>query len=216
MFQGLHIFLSPNFTLNDITKAQKIIIGFKGKFSIEYEKEVNCMITNRVGSKNYEKALRYEIPIVKLQWLIDCYKNKLLIPFENYFLQPFDGLNISCTQLLPDEREKIQRLVETNGGIYSANLLKDACTHLIAKEPSGEKYIYAKNWKTVHIVNIDWIEQCTNQKRKIAQIFLIIILLILFSTIFINVNDCKIFYINLRMVTRTKFYDTINFKNKKN
>ena len=76
--------------------------------------------------------------------------------------------------MLPDERQKIQQMIEDNGGIYSVHLDKDECTHLVAKESCGEKYIYAKNWNTVHIVTMEWIEQCTIQKSKMIMLISIL------------------------------------------
>lgn len=54
-------------------------------------------------------------------------------------------------------RKELEVLINANGGEYRGNLTKDV-THLIAKVPSGNKYLYAGQWG-VKIVAIEWLEQ---------------------------------------------------------
>lgn len=53
-------------------------------------------------------------------------------------------------------RRKLEDLINDNGGEYRGNLTKDI-THLIAKEPSGNKYNYAEQWN-IRTVSIEWMQ----------------------------------------------------------
>ncbi len=46
------------------------------------------------------------------------------------------------------------------------DLTKDLTTHLVAKEAVGEKYSHAKSWGNVHIVSLNWIEDCIKYRSK--------------------------------------------------
>lgn len=48
-------------------------------------------------------------------------------------------------------------MINDNGGEYRANLTKDV-THLIAKQPAGQKYKYAMTWE-IKTVAVEWLEQ---------------------------------------------------------
>ena len=54
-------------------------------------------------------------------------------------------------------RKELEVLINANGGEYRGNLTKDV-THLIAKVPSGNKYVYAGHWG-IKIVAMEWLEQ---------------------------------------------------------
>ena len=54
-------------------------------------------------------------------------------------------------------RQKLEDLINENGADYRGNLTRDI-THLIAKEPSGNKYTYARQW-AIKIVSIEWLQQ---------------------------------------------------------
>ena len=54
-------------------------------------------------------------------------------------------------------RKELEVLINANGGEYRGNLTKDV-THLIAKVPTGNKYVYAGHWG-VKIVATEWLEQ---------------------------------------------------------
>ncbi len=54
-------------------------------------------------------------------------------------------------------RKGMESTVNTSGGEYRANLTQDI-THLIAKEPFGNKYKYAMEWG-IKTVSIEWMEQ---------------------------------------------------------
>lgn len=50
----------------------------------------------------------------------------------------------------------LEDLINDNGGEYRGNLTRDI-THLIAKEPSGNKYYHAGQW-SIKTVSIEWMQ----------------------------------------------------------
>ena len=54
-------------------------------------------------------------------------------------------------------RKALEDHVCNNGGDYRGNLTKDV-THLIAKEPTGNKYKYAREWN-IKIIAVEWLFQ---------------------------------------------------------
>ena len=52
-------------------------------------------------------------------------------------------------------RRQLEDLINNNGGEYRGNLTRDI-THLIAREPSGNKFNYAGQWG-IKTVSIEWI-----------------------------------------------------------
>ncbi len=63
-----------------------------------------------------------------------------------------------CT-LIPcgsEERAQIEAIVTRFGGRYLPHLLLET-THLIALEPAGEKYAYARTW-SIPVVHRDWLD----------------------------------------------------------
>ena len=151
----------------EIHTASHVCGKLGGRLVDRIAENVTCLISRRVGSREYQFAVKHTIPVVSPDWLIDCYKQRTLgviIPFDNYLLQAFSGLTISCTQLSPEERQKVLKWVEANGGKCVFDLVRDSCTHLVAKEASGDKYKFAKSWGNVHIVDISWIRDCVHKQ----------------------------------------------------
>ena len=52
-------------------------------------------------------------------------------------------------------RRQLEDLINNNGGEYRGNLTRDI-THLIAREPSGNKFSYAGQWG-IKTVSIEWM-----------------------------------------------------------
>ncbi|KAI8099816.1 BRCT domain-containing protein [Halteromyces radiatus] len=52
----------------------------------EVNHETTHVIAQRPGTRNYDTAVRYSIPIVKPDWLIQCDKNKKIQPALPYYI----------------------------------------------------------------------------------------------------------------------------------
>ncbi|KAJ1421562.1 BRCT domain-containing protein [Ochromonadaceae sp. CCMP2298] len=150
--------------------TRKVIAVLGGQCSDRLTDSVNCCLVKRVGASGYNavrqcKAVQQLTP----QWLYDCYKKNVLLPFQAYHVKPFHGLVIVCSQVTKDERERAQSTIKEHGGTFGAGLEKDKCTHLVAATPDGQKYNYAKSWGNVQIVTLAWIDECVRQKREFHQ-----------------------------------------------
>ena len=55
---------------------------------------------------------------------------------------PFTGCTVTVTGLEERERRKVRELVERNGGVYSGELTKDVCTHLLVGSTTSMLYMY--------------------------------------------------------------------------
>jgi len=156
---------------SELNKAITIINDLGGKYCSDLSKSVSCLIVKKVGSKKHEKARELGIPEIELDWLYDCKSQNVKLSYNQYSHRAFIGCNISCTQLSPEERHRVKLLVEANGGIYSDHLQKaespppGATTHLVAMYQDGEKYRHAKQWDTIHIVTLAWIDECAAAKK---------------------------------------------------
>jgi len=157
---------------DELKKAINIINELGGKYCDNFSKSVSCLIVKKVGSKKHEKARELGIPEIELDWLYDCKSQNLKLSYNQYNHRAFLGCVISCTQLSPEERHRVKRIVEANGGLYSDHLKRDgpgAITHLVALYQDGEKYRYAKTWETIHIVTLAWIDDCSKESKWIPE-----------------------------------------------
>jgi len=68
------------------------------------------------------------------------------------------------------DRHEIGRLVEMNGGIFSGQMNRSSCTHLITANNSGEKFRRAKKWKNIYIVNFEWLKKSVEQVRDLLRL----------------------------------------------
>ena len=152
---------------------RQVIAELGGEFTTAMAKgETSCLLVRKVGSEKHRKALDWNVPTVEVQWLKDCKNSNKALPFDNYLVRPFLGLNVSCTGYEAEERFLIQKTVEENGGAFSATMVKDKCTHLVAEavgEGAGNKYTVAKSWGNVHIVTKKWVEDCHEAKRYLQE-----------------------------------------------
>ncbi|KAG8198438.1 hypothetical protein JTE90_022176 [Oedothorax gibbosus] len=134
-----------------------------GLFSKDFTKSVSHLVVGEVGSKKYQVAANYKLPIMTPSWIEDVWKNgqyKLIhatdSSFDKHKCPVFKGLVITVSQLSTSERADVQATIEENGGSYLAPLKARETTHLVLSDPSGDKYRYAKNWK-IFCVNLNWV-----------------------------------------------------------
>lgn len=110
--------------------------------------------------------------IVSYEWLIRCIETEKLLDCTAYphfsalpekvpYLSMM-GLSISITGFLGDQRHDLISLIRTLGCRYNDKFSRKE-THLLCKEPSGEKYKRAVEIGTAHIVSIEWIFACATQ-----------------------------------------------------
>jgi hypothetical protein len=113
-------------------------------------------------------SLKRRINVVDPQWIFDCQTQGQILDAEPYMIKCFSGLVITVTQLTPEARVAIKRMVESNGGRFSADLVRGLSTHLVALERDGPKYDMSVEWG-IHVCSADWIEQCVEKGYRLAE-----------------------------------------------
>ena len=101
-------------------------------------------------------------------YLTRCYKSATLhTPTPDDSQRLLTGLRLCVTGIEAAERNAIMRLIQAEGGEYSANLTK-ACTHLIAQKAEGPKYMAAETWK-LKIVSKAWLLTAVKERRVVDE-----------------------------------------------
>lgn len=152
------------------TKAKEVVARFGGKCADKFSSAVTCGVVERVGATGFKELITSKVHVVSMRWLLDCASCRALAPTEaaQYKVPPFLGLVIVCTQVSIDERDRVRELVIKNGGTFSERFVGGQCTHLIAKTPTGDKFLAAKKSGNVNIVTNGWVEECAKQKGNYA------------------------------------------------
>lgn len=127
------------------------------------------MIIKRVGTSKYNVAIRYKLPIVLIDWLVECLSQSKFVSIENYRPKLFSGLTMTCTNIDVESRKAVIKSIENNGGVYSKPFIPNFVTHVICGSPIQElteKYIQAKSFSKVLIVSPNWIFKCIDVNGK--------------------------------------------------
>ncbi|KAG6433591.1 hypothetical protein SASPL_105206 [Salvia splendens] len=137
----------------------KKVTAMGGQLTKKASSDVSFVIVKDVLVQKYKWALtQVKKPIVTTEWLDQCWKEHRVVSHEPYRVPPFSGLTICVSGIPADERKEMEKLIIQNGGIYSAELTK-RCSHLICDAPEGDKYMVAKRWRIIYIVNRKWFHQ---------------------------------------------------------
>uniref|UniRef100_A0A8C0FK36 DNA topoisomerase II binding protein 1 n=1 Tax=Bubo bubo TaxID=30461 RepID=A0A8C0FK36_BUBBB len=123
---------------------------------------VTHLIAGEVGSKKYLVAASLKKPVLLPSWVKTLWAKSQQsimrytdVKMEDYACPVFLGCTICVTGLSSSDRKEVQRLTAEHGGQYMGQLKMNECTHLIVKEPKGQKYECAKKWN-VHCVSVQW------------------------------------------------------------
>ncbi|KAG9355855.1 hypothetical protein JZ751_000697 [Albula glossodonta] len=110
----------------------------------------------------------FDLPVVKPSWVILSVRCGDLLPVTGFSPesgQLFFGVT-ACLSKLPEDLNALWALITFYGGDCQLNLNKK-CTHLIAPEPKGAKYMCALNHSSIKIVTPEWIlESVASKSRK--------------------------------------------------
>ena len=97
-----------------------------------------------------------------------CWMRKLFSINSSFHTQK-QFQEVTVSGFSTNERVEIGRLIEMHGGTFVGQMSKTTCTHLISANNSGEKYRRAKDWGTVQVVSLKWLNKCIDK----VQVFLI-------------------------------------------
>ncbi len=151
------------------TRIQNIALTLGAKVTRDISRTTtNYVVTDCVGTPLYRDAMTLQLPIVQARWIEQCFTKKtLIVNWEQFRVQIFQGLRFCSTQIPMNQLEPLLTSIQEQGGTYNGQLNKDETTHLIAEVCSGPKYTAAKQWKTIRIVTIKWLEDCLKEKSKL-------------------------------------------------
>ncbi|XP_074756761.1 DNA topoisomerase 2-binding protein 1 isoform X2 [Athene noctua] len=163
-----------NMTMADVTvsctslekdlreEVHKYVQMMGGRVCRDLNMSVTHLIAGEVGSKKYLVAASLKKPVLLPSWikaLWDKSQQSIMrytdVKMEDYACPVFLGCTICVTGLSSSDRKEVQRLTAEHGGQYMGQLKMNECTHLIVKEPKGQKYECAKKWN-VHCVSVQW------------------------------------------------------------
>ena len=98
---------TTNMEKKDKDVLEKLIKRMSGQYTNHFSNSVTHLITNKIGTSKYYAAGKHKIPIMKPDWVYQCWQrhqfglahaqNKKLI--DNYKLSVFQGLVICPTQV---------------------------------------------------------------------------------------------------------------------
>ncbi|XP_068207098.1 DNA topoisomerase 2-binding protein 1 isoform X2 [Palaemon carinicauda] len=158
-------------TLTGFEKEEKeqlctIINRSSGIYSNNFSEAVTHLVAKTVGSKKYIVAIERDIPIMTGEWLRAVwnavsreYREDIYATdeqFLSYTCPIFKNLVICVSQMPRKNKAALKKIIEENGGTYSASLEMAVTSVLIIPSPEGDKYEYARNWR-IQCLKPDWI-----------------------------------------------------------
>lgn len=148
-----------------------------GVYKQNLAKDTRYLLVGKVGSDKHAMVLdqsnewTHNVQCLRAEWIFACVEEDALVGPSDYQVLPFTGLTLSVTQIHAADAEGRKalemRLVE-HGARFSANLVKEVCTHLIAKEPSGNKYKQGLKWG-MHICTEGWVDECIRKGTWVSE-----------------------------------------------
>uniref|UniRef100_A0A7E4VJA1 DNA topoisomerase 2-binding protein 1 n=1 Tax=Panagrellus redivivus TaxID=6233 RepID=A0A7E4VJA1_PANRE len=127
-------------------------------------------------SEKYRLARKFKLPVVTPEWVNVIYQDALggemrdAKAFAELYLVPlFTNCVVTCSGVSHDERLKIAKLIQQHGGVFSGEMNRESCTHLLTNSKTGVKFKKAKEWGTVNIVIVKWLSACLAQGYRIPE-----------------------------------------------
>lgn len=136
------------------------------------ERPFDYCVAKTTASRKYELARTLGKPIVTMAWLRDSASSGALLPTDDpatsraYRPAAFLGLNVCVTGYTQDQRADLEAKVVANGGAYCPDLVRDACTHLVASSTTSAKFKHASKWPGVCVVKREWVDASIRDGRR--------------------------------------------------
>ncbi|KAM3720373.1 DNA topoisomerase 2-binding protein [Dirofilaria immitis] len=153
-----------------------------GTISKAFTKKVTHLVADSqdTKSKKFVTAVDYSVPVLSVSWIFAAWKSAKAFSERKYIdrefvsehkLQIFAKCVISCSGIAPQDRSTLSHLIEANGGVYTGNMKKNYCTHLVTDLNSGEKYKIARKWgwNQIRIVRLRWITKSVEKGYRLPE-----------------------------------------------
>lgn len=144
-------------------EIQQKIERMGGIYSNAFHDGVTHLICSLAKSKKYEVAVDKEVPIMTTDWISQVWEkgkhdsvHATDPQFSRYKCPSLQGLVVTISQLVKNERETLKKLIENHGGIYSPALDMESTMLVVLAKAEGDKYKYAKKWK-IPCVTSNWV-----------------------------------------------------------
>ncbi|MCP9258036.1 hypothetical protein DINM_001199 [Dirofilaria immitis] len=147
-----------------------------------FHKKVTHLVADSqdTKSKKFVTAVDYSVPVLSVSWIFAAWKSAKAFSERKYIdrefvsehkLQIFAKCVISCSGIAPQDRSTLSHLIEANGGVYTGNMKKNYCTHLVTDLNSGEKYKIARKWgwNQIRIVRLRWITKSVEKGYRLPE-----------------------------------------------
>ncbi|XP_071515470.1 DNA topoisomerase 2-binding protein 1-like isoform X2 [Panulirus ornatus] len=158
-------------------EIQMLVERMAGIYSNNFHEGVTHVVAKSVGSKKYFVAVQHDIPIMTGEWVkavwsavSQDFREDILATdqqFLSYACPVFKGLVICVSQMQRKEKEALKKIIEENGGTYSAALEMSVTSLLIIPSPEGDKYTHACNWR-IQCLTPDWIYDSVEQGSALS------------------------------------------------
>ncbi|KAL3114594.1 hypothetical protein niasHT_014401 [Heterodera trifolii] len=157
-----------------------IVVKLGGKVCRTVKEDFTHLITEKCdpNSEKYDFARRLKLPVLRPSWLHAAVEangfeelNAVLThSIMNSHKTPLlGGCQITASGFMGTDRVKIGRLIELHGGLFTGQMSRATCTHLIAAASSGEKYRRAHEWGTVKVVTSEWLFKCDKTGYRLRE-----------------------------------------------
>ncbi|RZF42232.1 hypothetical protein LSTR_LSTR004381 [Laodelphax striatellus] len=145
-------------------KVREKILHMGGKYTSNLVESVTHLVTGGVQSKKYQKAAEKGISIMTVEW-VDAVWNEGIrrnvhatnSQFNKYKCPVFLDLYVTVSNMPQSDKEKIKRLINSNGGTYSKEMKKnETCLLIIANVKNSQKFTFAQEWE-LPCVSPSWV-----------------------------------------------------------
>ncbi|KAL3072439.1 hypothetical protein niasHS_017413 [Heterodera schachtii] len=162
------------------------LIGLLHEMGAQSMAAMNCKVTHLIAercdpeSEKYKEARRRKLPVLLPSWVFAAnsmdrrLKDTLNVITSEKHLDThktplFAGCEVTVSGFPGADRVDIGRLVELHGGVFTGQMSRSSCTHLIAATNSGEKFRKAREWGTVWVVTSRWLRKCIETGYRLSE-----------------------------------------------
>lgn len=122
------------------------------------------LVAANAASESYRVAQSLRVPIVRREYIGECWKQRRVLPWADHRPKVFTGQRICITGFSDmTKRQNFQKLTHENNGRYQGEL-NQSVTHLVARCKAGAKYEYAVQNGRPHVVSEQWFAECVRQQ----------------------------------------------------
>ncbi|VDM46716.1 unnamed protein product [Toxocara canis] len=159
-----------------------LIMKMNGAVSKDLNDKTTHLVARECNpsSAKYLAATKSSIPVLSMEWVDKAWDAALKgytvwfgekDVYNEYKLKIFTGCVITCSGLSSSERMTIAHIVKANGGVFSPEMERNRCTHLLTDKNSGEKYRKAREWgwDCVKIVRVKWLDKCVQKGMRLQE-----------------------------------------------